>query len=63
MAKKSAEYQAVARKDLTYRQWIWKEMKRNWAAYLMILPYVLIFTTVNVVTILIAIPSFESKVR
>ena len=22
-----AAYQAVSRKDLTYRQWIWKEMK------------------------------------
>ncbi|MBR2019614.1 MAG: sugar ABC transporter permease [Clostridia bacterium] len=55
MAKKSAEYQAVARKDLTYRQWIWKEMKRNWAAYLMILPYVLIFTTFTVVPVLLSI--------
>ena len=54
MSKKSAEYQAVARKDLTYRQWIWKEMKRNWVAYLMIAPYVLIFTLFTVVPVVLS---------
>ena len=43
-----AAYQAVSRKDLTYRQWIWKEMKRNWVAYVMIAPYVIIFTLFTV---------------
>lgn len=50
-----AEYQAVARKDLTYRQWIWKEMKRNWVAYLMIAPYVIIFTLFTVAPVLLSI--------
>ena len=55
MSQKTAEYKAVARKDLTYRQWIWKEMKRNWVAYLMILPYVLVFTLFTVVPVLLSI--------
>ncbi|MBQ8431582.1 MAG: sugar ABC transporter permease [Clostridia bacterium] len=51
MAKTSAEYQAVARKDMTYRQWIWKEMKRNWFAYVMIAPYMLIFSMFTIVPV------------
>ncbi|MBQ7335943.1 MAG: sugar ABC transporter permease [Clostridia bacterium] len=55
MAKQSAEYKAVARKDMTYRQWIWKEMKRNWVAYLLILPYVLIFTAFTILPVLLSV--------
>ena len=44
MSHKTTEAKAVARKDLTYGQWVRKEMKRNWVAYLMIAPYVAIFT-------------------
>ena len=33
----------VCRKDMTKGQWIWHEMKRNKVAYLMILPFMLIF--------------------
>ncbi|MBQ8439767.1 MAG: sugar ABC transporter permease [Clostridia bacterium] len=51
MAKTSAAYQAVARKDLTYRQWIWKEMKRNWVAYVMIAPYMLVFSLFTIVPV------------
>ncbi|MBQ2734438.1 MAG: sugar ABC transporter permease [Clostridia bacterium] len=54
MSKKSAEYQAVARKDMTYRQWIWKEMKRNRVAYLLIAPYVLIFTLFTIVPVVLS---------
>ncbi len=54
MSKKSAEYQAVARKDMSYRQWVWKEMKRNWVAYLMIAPYVVIFTLFTIVPVLLS---------
>lgn len=54
MAKKS-EYKAVARKDMTYRQWIWKEMKRNRIAYLLIAPYVLVFTVFTIVPVLLSI--------
>lgn len=50
-----AAYQAVSRKDLTYRQWIWKEMKRNWVAYVMIAPYVIIFTLFTVAPVVLSI--------
>lgn len=49
------QYQAVSRKDLTYRQWIWKEMKRNWVAYVMIAPYVIIFALFTVAPVLLSI--------
>ena len=51
----AAKKKAVSRKDLTYRQWIWKEMKKNWVAYLMILPYVLIFTIFTVAPVILSI--------
>ena len=51
MSKQTAEYKAVARKDITYREWIWKEMKRNWVAYLMIAPYLLVFTLFTIVPV------------
>ncbi len=54
MAKQNAEYKAVARKDMTYRQWIWKEMKRNWIAYVLIAPYVLIFTLFTVLPVILS---------
>ncbi len=54
MSNKPAEYQAVARKDLTYGQWIRKEMKRNWVAYLMIAPYVLIFTLFTIFPVILS---------
>ena len=50
-----AAYQAVSRKDLTYRRWIWKEMKRNWVAYVMIAPYVIIFTLFTVAPVILSI--------
>ena len=54
MSSKTAEYKAVARKDMTYRQWIWKEMKRNWVAYVLILPYMLIFTLFTIVPVVLS---------
>ena len=55
MAKQSAEYKAVARKDLTYRQWIWKEMKRNWVAYVMIAPYMIVFSLFTIVPVALSV--------
>lgn len=55
MSKNSAEYQAVARKDMTYRQWIWKEMKRNWVAYLMILPYMIVFSMFTIIPLVVSV--------
>ncbi len=55
MSKQTAELKAVARKDMTYRQWIWKEMRRNWVAYLLIAPYVIIFTLFTVVPVVLSV--------
>ena len=55
MAKQSAAYKAVARKDLTYRQWIWKEMKRNWVAYVMIAPYMIVFSLFTIVPVALSV--------
>ena len=54
MSSKTAEYKAVARKDMTYRQWVWKEMKRNWVAYVLILPYMIIFTLFTIVPVVLS---------
>ncbi len=54
MSQKTAEYKAVARKDMTYGQWIRKEMKRNWIAYVLIAPYVFIFTLFTIVPVLLS---------
>ena len=39
---------------MTYRQWILKEMRRNWIAYLLIAPYVLIFTLFTIVPVVLS---------
>ena len=44
MAKQTAAQKAVARKDISYWEYTKREMKRNWIAYFMILPYLIIFT-------------------
>ena len=54
MSQQTAEYKAVARKDMTYRQWIWKEMKRNWIAYVLILPYMIIFTLFTIIPVFLS---------
>ena len=51
MSKKKA----AARQDMTRAQWTWKEMKRNKVAYLMVAPYMLIFTLFTVVPVLLSI--------
>ena len=40
---KKEKKRAVARKDMTMAQWTWHEMKRHKIAYLMILPFMLVF--------------------
>ena len=55
MSNKTAEKRAVSRKDMTRWQWTWKEMKRNKAAYLMCLPFMLIFTLFTVVPVVLSI--------
>ena len=51
MSKKKA----VIRSDMTRAQWTWKEMKRNWVAYLMVAPYMIIFTLFTVVPVLLSV--------
>ena len=47
MSTKTAAKQPKA-KEMSKLQWTWKEMKRNKVAYLMILPYMLVFTCFTV---------------
>ena len=51
MSKKKA----VVRSDMTRAQWTWKEMKNNKVAYLMVAPYMLIFTVFTVLPVLVSI--------
>lgn len=55
MSNKTAEKKAVARKDITMAQWIWKEMKRNWVAYVMVAPYMLIFCIFTICPVLLSV--------
>ena len=55
MSNKTAKKTAVARKDMTKWQWTWKEMKRNKVAYLMVAPYMLVFTCFTVLPVLLSI--------
>ncbi len=55
MSQKTAEKKAVARKDMSRAQWTWKEMKRNKVAYLMVAPYMLIFTCFTILPVLLSI--------
>lgn len=55
MSKKTAEKKAVSRKDMTMAQWTWKEMKRNWVAYLMVAPFMLIFTLFTIAPVVLSI--------
>ncbi len=54
MSQKTAQKKAVARKDMTRAQWTWKEMKRNKVAYLMVAPFMLIFTCFTVLPVLLS---------
>ena len=55
MSQKTAQKKAVARKDMTKAQWTWKEMKRNWVAYAMVAPFMLLFTVFTVLPVLLSI--------
>ena len=55
MSHKTAEKKAVSRKDMTMAQWTWKEMKRNWVAYLMVAPFMLIFTLFTIAPVVLSI--------
>ena len=55
MSPKTAKKKAVARKDMSRLAWTWKEMKRNWVAYLMVAPYMLIFTCFTILPVVLSI--------
>ena len=55
MSNRTAEKKAVARKDITMAQWIWKEMKRNWVAYVMVAPYMLLFTIFTIAPVILSV--------
>ena len=54
MSQKTAKKKAVVRKDMTRLQWTWHEMKRNKVAYLMVAPYMLIFTCFTVLPVVLS---------
>lgn len=55
MSQKTAEKKAVSRKDMTMAQWTWKEMKRNWVAYVMVAPFMIIFTLFTIAPVVLSI--------
>ena len=54
MSQNTATKKPVARKDMTKAQWTWKEMKRNKAAYIMVAPFMILFTIFTVVPVLLS---------
>ena len=54
MSQKTAEKKAVSRKDMTKWQWTWKEMKRNKVAYIMVAPYMIVFTCFTVLPVVLS---------
>ena len=55
MSPKKAKKKAVSRKDMSRLAWTLKEMKRNWVAYLMVAPYMLIFTCFTILPVVLSI--------
>ncbi len=53
MATKTAEKQAASR-ELTKTQWKLKEIRQNWVAYLMVAPYMILFTLFTVVPVVLS---------
>ena len=54
MATKQASKQAASR-ELTKTQWKLKEIRQNWVAYLMVAPYMVLFTLFTVVPVVLSI--------
>ena len=55
MPTKEKQKKAVSRKDMTKAQWTWKEMKRNKAGYVMIAPFMIVFTMFTVIPVVLSI--------
>lgn len=54
-AEKPKKKKAVSRKDMTMAQWTWHEMKRNKIAYLMVLPFMFVFTLFTVFPVVLSL--------
>ena len=52
--QKAAKKRPVARHEMTRRQWIWSEMKRNKVAYVMIFPFVFLFFIFTVLPVILS---------
>ncbi len=52
---KTATKKAVSRSEMTKAQWTWKEMKRNWVAYVMVAPFMILFTLFTILPVLLSI--------
>ena len=55
MSPKKAKKKAVSRKDMSRLAWTIKEAKRNWVAYVMVAPYMLIFTCFTILPVVLSI--------
>lgn len=55
MSQKTAKKKAVVRKDMTMAQWTWHEIKRNKVAYLMVAPYMIIFSCFTVLPVVLSL--------
>lgn len=53
-AVQQTKKKAVARNEMTKWQWTWSEIKRNKIAYLMIAPFMIIFTLFTVVPVVVS---------
>jgi len=51
----SRESKAIRRQDITYGQYIRREMKRYWIGYIMIIPFALIFLIFTVVPVVVSL--------
>ena len=54
MSPKKQKKKAVARNEMTRAQWTWHEMKRNKAAYLMVAPFMIIFTCFTILPVVLS---------
>ena len=54
MSQKKEKKQAVARNEMTKAQWTWHEIKRNKAAYLMVAPFMIIFTCFTILPVVLS---------
>ena len=54
MSEKTAKKIAVSRSEMSKLQWTWKEMKKNWAAYVMVAPYMIVFALFTMLPVVVS---------